>query len=77
MELEASLKKAITGSGLTHYAIGKAAGIAPGMIDRFVSGERGLQLTTASKIAAVLGYGLVKIAEPANAKTNGRNRDRK
>lgn len=61
MDIEDSLRKAIADSGMTHYAIGKAAGIATGMIDRFVRGDRGIQLGTASKIARVLGYGLVKV----------------
>jgi transcriptional regulator with XRE-family HTH domain len=66
MELDTGLKQAIADSGLTHYRIAKDAGITPGAIDRFVSGERSLNLETAAKIAAVLGYGLAKIAEPAN-----------
>lgn len=54
------LRRAIIVSGLTHYAIGKAAGVAPAVIDRFVSGERDLRMATASKIADALGYGLMK-----------------
>lgn len=46
-------------SGLTHYAIGKAAGVAPAQLDRFVAGERGLSLATAAKVAAALGLVLV------------------
>ena len=60
-DLETVLWKAITESGKTHYAIGKAAGVAPGVLDRFVAGTRGITLATASKIVGVLGYGLVKI----------------
>jgi hypothetical protein len=37
-----ALRDAIRGSGLTHYALGKAAGVAPAQLDRFVSGERSL-----------------------------------
>ncbi len=52
------LKRAITESGLTHYAIGKSAGVSPGIIDRFMRGERDLQLATASKFAIALGLQL-------------------
>lgn len=60
-DLEAVLRKAIVASGKTHYAIGKASGVAAGVIDRFAAGTRGITLATASKIAGVLGFGLVKI----------------
>lgn len=54
------LKKAIAASGLTHYRIGKDAGVNPTVIDRFISGERGLNLETASKLASVLGLRLTE-----------------
>ncbi len=54
------LRVAVTNSGMTHYAIGKASGVAPDMIDRFMTG-RDIRLTTASKICEVLGYGLAKL----------------
>ncbi len=50
-----ALKRAITKSGLTHYAIGKLAACNPSQVDRFVSGERDLGLETAGRIAAALG----------------------
>lgn len=56
--LEAALRAAIVNSGLTAYAVGKRAGLAPDMISRFVSGERGMRLRTAGKIAEVLGLEL-------------------
>ena len=62
------LKQAITDSGLTHYAIGKAAGVQPNIIDRFTRGERDLRFVTASKIAETLGYGLAKL-EPRDKLT--------
>lgn len=58
------LKAEITKSGLTHYALGKAAGVAPSVIDRFMlapgSRERGgdLRLSTAARLAAALGLEL-------------------
>ena len=43
------LKDAIRKSGKTHYRIAKDAGIGPGQIDRFVSGERDIRISTAAK----------------------------
>lgn len=63
------LRQAITDSGLTHYAIGKAAGVQPNMLDRFMSGERDLRLATAGKIADALGYRLVGPKKKAATKT--------
>lgn len=59
----AALQQAIKASGLTHYALAKAAGIAPTTIDRFMHPaddprHRDLTLETASKITAVLGLEL-------------------
>jgi hypothetical protein len=62
--IDDALKAAIKKSGRSHYAIGKAAGVAPSVIDRFMveagSGERGgdLRISTAAKIAAALGLEL-------------------
>jgi ribosome-binding protein aMBF1 (putative translation factor) len=62
-DIETKLRTAIKASGLTHYAIAKMAAITPDVLDRFVSGQRGLNLSTASKVAAVLGLGLFPIAK--------------
>ena len=61
--IDVALRQAIRASGLTHYAIGKAAGVAPSQIDRFMMPaddprHRDLRLGTAAKIAAILGLGL-------------------
>lgn len=61
--IDAALRKAITASGLTHYSIGKAAGVAPSQLDRFMMPaddprHRDLRLATAAKIAAFLGLRL-------------------
>ncbi len=55
------LRKAIADSGKTHNAIAVAAGMSPIGIGRFVRGDRDIKLETASKIAGVLGFGLLKI----------------
>jgi DNA-binding phage protein len=58
LPLVAQLKEAIRASGRTHYAIAKAAGINPSMVDRFMSGENDMRLATAAKVAAVLRWRL-------------------
>lgn len=56
--IDEALKAAITKSGLTHYAVGRLAGVAPAQIDRFMAGERDLRLSTAAAIAEALGLEL-------------------
>jgi transcriptional regulator with XRE-family HTH domain len=48
------LQRAIRASGQTEYAIAKGSGVSQSIINRFVSGERGISLETAAKIAAYL-----------------------
>jgi hypothetical protein len=62
--LHVALRWSVRESGMTHYAIGKAAEVAPSVIDRFMLPDidprhRDIRLETASKIAAVLGLVLV------------------
>lgn len=61
--LAAALKSAIEQSALTSYALGKASGVAPIVIDRFLRGERGLSLDTADRLAGALGLHLVAAAK--------------
>jgi 3-oxoacyl-[acyl-carrier-protein] synthase III len=61
--LDVALRQAIKASGMTHYAIGQAAGVAPSQIDRFMfpaadPRHRDLRLATAARIAAVIGLEL-------------------
>jgi hypothetical protein len=61
--LDAALRAAIKADGRTHYALGKVAKIAPMILDRFMMPaedprHRGLSLSTAVKIASVLGLEL-------------------
>jgi hypothetical protein len=65
--LDAALRAAIKADGRTHYAIGQAATVAPSVLDRFMlpaedPRHRGLTLTTAVRIAAVLGLELRPVA---------------
>jgi len=62
--IDATLRQAIKASGLTHYRLGQDAGVAPSQIDRFMLPQndprhRDMRLSTAAKIAAVLGLDLV------------------
>lgn len=61
--LDAALRAAIKADGRTHYALGKAADVAPSALDRFMMPaddprHRSLTLDTASRIAGVLGLEL-------------------
>jgi hypothetical protein len=56
--ISGQLNADIVASGLTHYAIGKAAGVSSGMILRFMAGERDLRLGTVERVAATLGLHL-------------------
>lgn len=56
--LSDALRAAIRASGQTSYALGKAAGISPIVIDRFLAGDRDIRMATADKLAAVLGLQL-------------------
>ena len=67
MPIDAALRKAIKASGSTHYIIGKVAGVAPSVIDRFMAPaddklrHRDIRLATAAKLATALGLELVAI----------------
>lgn len=61
--LDVALRAAIKADGRTHYAIGKAASVAPSVLDRFMMPaddprHRSLSLDTASRIALILGLEL-------------------
>ena len=53
------LQKAIANSGQTEYAIAKRAGVSQSVLNRFMNGERGISLQTASKLCTCLGLSLV------------------
>jgi len=52
------LRQAIRDSGLTHYRIGKDAGVKPEIVARFARGQRDVRAETFAKIAAALGLHL-------------------
>ena len=56
--IDDQLRDAIKASGLSHYAIAKVAGVSPSQIDRFMSKERDIKLSTAAELAAALQLSL-------------------
>jgi transcriptional regulator with XRE-family HTH domain len=56
--ISGQLKTAIVTSGLTYYAIGNAAGVDPGIISRFLAGNRDLRLETVDRLAQALNLRL-------------------
>ena len=48
------LRKAITNSKETEYAISKGSGVSQSVVNRFVHGERSINLETAAKLCAYL-----------------------
>lgn len=56
--IDDQLRDAIKASKLTHYAIAKLAGVSPSQIDRFMTGERDIKLSTAAELAAALQLSL-------------------
>jgi transcriptional regulator with XRE-family HTH domain len=65
------LRDVIDSRGLTPYAVAKLADIDPGMVARFVSGERDLRLGTVDRIAAALGLRLVEVGKAKGRVSRG------
>jgi transcriptional regulator with XRE-family HTH domain len=57
-DIEVQLRDAIQGSGMSRYEIAKRAGVTNSQLSLFLSGQRSLTLTSAAKIARVLGLEL-------------------
>ena len=57
-DLAAVIRRAIAESGLTPYRIATDADVDRAIMTRFVNGQRGLTLDTASRICEVLGLEL-------------------
>jgi DNA transposition AAA+ family ATPase len=60
VELRKAVKDAIENSDLTQYRIALMAGISHGSMSQFISGNRSLSLSVASKLATTLGFELVQ-----------------
>jgi plasmid maintenance system antidote protein VapI len=56
--LEEQLKTAIVASGLSVYRLAKDSGVSQPALCRFVNGQRGITLATASKLVEALGLEL-------------------
>jgi transcriptional regulator with XRE-family HTH domain len=54
------LRRAMRESGETEYAIAKASVVSQSVVNRFVSGERGISLETAAKLCEYLEIELVR-----------------
>lgn len=55
--MEQQLKNAIAKSGLTHYRVGKLAGIGPDQVSRFMDGQD-IRISTVNKLCEALGLEL-------------------
>jgi plasmid maintenance system antidote protein VapI len=57
-DIEMQLREAIVGSGMSGYEIAKRAGVRNSQLSLFINKQRSLTLTSAAKIARVLGLEL-------------------
>lgn len=60
--LSYQLRELIDARGLTAYALGQQSGVDPGVVQRFLKGERDIRLETADRLAWSLGLRLVEVA---------------
>jgi plasmid maintenance system antidote protein VapI len=68
IDLAATIRRAIKQSGLTPYRVATDADVDRAIMTRFVNGQRGLTLDTASRICDMLGLEL----RPVRRKVKGR-----
>ena len=47
---------------MTAYTLGRQAGVDPGVISRFLTGQRDIRLATADRLAQALSLQLVEVA---------------
>lgn len=57
-DIEMQLRDAILGSDMSRYEIAKRAGVTNSQLSLFINNQRSLTLTSAAKIARVLGLEL-------------------
>lgn len=57
------LREIIESRDMTPYAVGTASGVDPGILSRFLRGERGMQIDTLDRVAGALGLRLVEVAK--------------
>jgi len=68
-ELLSELKRAMAESGKTRYRLAKESGVAESALCRLVSGERGLSVEAAEKLADAMG---LRVVLQPKEKTKGR-----
>jgi transcriptional regulator with XRE-family HTH domain len=66
--IEEELRRAIMNAPMSRYRLAKLSGVSEGVISHFMNRNRDLMLTTATKLAAVLGLQL----RPAKSAGKGR-----
>lgn len=64
MPLSDDLRRAITESGKSIYAVAKESGVSQPTLGRFVNGERGISIETADKLADYFKLGLSPLPKP-------------
>lgn len=60
--LSYQLREIIEARGLSAYAAARLADVDPGVVSRFLSGQRDIRLETADRLAVALGLRLVEVA---------------
>jgi len=70
--LRYQLREIVEARGLTAYALARRAGVDPGVVSRFLTGERDIRLETADRLAAALGLRLVEVGTKGRAGRRGR-----
>ena len=67
-DLAETLKRAINKSEMSRYEIAHKADVSEAVLSRFLSGERGITLETAGKIAKVLKLQLTPLSDRRKAR---------
>ncbi len=62
-DLGEQIREAIADSGMSRFKLAKRSGVPYSGVHRFVGGQRGLTLDTASKLCEVLGLELRSIMQ--------------
>ncbi len=62
------MREIIEARGLTAYGAARLAGVDPGVVSRFLTGERDIRLGTADRLASAMGLRLVELARKGRAR---------
>ncbi len=73
-DLVETMKFAIANSDKSRYELARESGVSEAVLSRFVNGERGITLETASKLSEVLGLNLVAPMLRKNVKRRAKAR---